>query len=56
MLFIDVNAEKTHQNLLSGVEHFQKSTLKHAETQEKIILPDPAGRVCYNIKSMLLHN
>ncbi|ENN74059.1 hypothetical protein YQE_09350, partial [Dendroctonus ponderosae] len=35
-----VQQEKTHQNLLSGVEHFDKTTMKHAQTSEKIILPN----------------
>ena len=38
-----VQQEKAHQNLLNGVEHFDKSSMKHAETQEKNPLPDPAG-------------
>lgn len=39
-----VHQEKVHQNLLDGVEHFDKATMKHAETQEKNPLPDPEGR------------
>lgn len=35
--------EKTHQNLLNGVEGFDKSSMKHATTAEKIVLPDVAG-------------
>lgn len=35
--------EKNHLNLLSGVEHFDKSAMKHATTAEKIVLPDVKG-------------
>lgn len=35
--------EKNHQNLLNGVEGFDKSSMKHATTAEKIVLPDVAG-------------
>lgn len=41
--YIVVLQEKVHQNLLNGVEHFDKATMKHAETQEKNPLPDPEG-------------
>lgn len=40
-----VQQERAHQSLLNGVEHFDKSSMKHAETQEKNPLPDPAGRI-----------
>lgn len=43
-----VQQEKAHQNLLNGVEHFDKSSMKHAETQEKNPLPDPAGILLSN--------
>jgi hypothetical protein len=33
-----------HQNLLEGVEHFDKATMKPTQTQEKNPLPDPEGR------------
>lgn len=35
--------ERTHQTLLNGVEHFDKTTMKHTETTEKVILPDKEG-------------
>jgi Thymosin beta-4 family len=38
-----VHQEKTQQNLLHGVESFDKAALKPTETQEKIVLPDPEG-------------
>lgn len=38
-----VAAEKAHQNLLDGVEHFDKSQMKHATTEEKNILPPIEG-------------
>ena len=37
--------EKAQQAVLKGVEDFDPSQLKHAETQEKIILPDAEGNV-----------
>jgi hypothetical protein len=39
-----VKQEKVHQNLLEGVEHFDKATMKPTQTQEKNPLPDPEGR------------
>lgn len=41
---IDVATEKTQQNLISGIEHFDATKLKHAETQEKNPLPDLDGK------------
>lgn len=38
-----VAAEKNHQNLLTGVEHFDKSSMKHTETSEKNALPPIEG-------------
>lgn len=35
--------EKTHQNLLQGVESYDKTALKPTDTVEKIVLPDPEG-------------
>jgi hypothetical protein len=40
-----VATEKAQQAVLKGVEDFDPSQLKHAETQEKIILPDAEGNV-----------
>lgn len=42
-LFEVVAAEKIHQNLLNGVEHFDKNSMKHAETSEKNTLPPIEG-------------
>ena len=42
-MYSDIESEKTHQNLLQGVESYDKSSLKPAETQEKIILPAKEG-------------
>lgn len=41
-----MQAEKTQQAILKGVEDFDTNKLKHTETQEKIILPDKEG-LCY---------
>lgn len=38
-----VQQEKTQQNLLHGVESFDKSALKPTDTKEKIILPATEG-------------
>lgn len=40
-----VAAEKAHNSLISGVEHFDKATMKHAETEEKNPLPPIEGIV-----------
>lgn len=44
-----VQQEKTHQNFLSGVEHFDKSTMKHTETSEKVVLPNTEGLYIYKV-------
>lgn len=38
-----VAAEKQHQNLLEGVEHFDKTQMKHTTTEEKNPLPPIEG-------------
>lgn len=43
LLFKVVAAEKIHQNLLDGVEQFDKGTMKHTETTEKNPLPPVEG-------------
>ena len=43
LLYIAVQQEKTQQNLLHGVESFDKAALKPTDTVEKIILPAPEG-------------
>ena len=40
----DVQQEKTHQNLLTGVEHFDKDSMKNVTPEEKTHLPSPEGR------------
>ena len=39
----DVEAEKTQQTLIAGIEAFDATRLKHTETQEKNPLPDKEG-------------
>lgn len=39
----DVATEKTHQSLVAGIEKFDATKLKHAETAEKNQLPDQQG-------------
>jgi hypothetical protein len=36
----DLKQEKTHQNVLTGIEGFKPSELKNVETKEKVVLPD----------------
>ena len=36
----DIKDEKTHQHLLKDVSHFHKEDLHHAETKERVVLPD----------------
>lgn len=38
-----VAAEKAHLNLINGVEHFDKSSMKHTTTEEKNQLPPIEG-------------
>lgn len=38
-----VAAEKAHNELISGVEHFDKAKMKHTETSEKNPLPPMEG-------------
>lgn len=47
LCLLDVAAEKTQQTLMSGIEKFDPSSLKHTETQEKNLLPDKDGTVSY---------
>lgn len=39
----DVKQEKQHMSLLQGVENFDPTLLKHAETAEKNVLPSAEG-------------
>lgn len=40
-----MQAERVHQNLLNGLEDFDKSTMKHTETLEKVCLPNSEGKI-----------
>lgn len=42
--FLVVVQEKIHQSIFEGVEHFDKTAMKHTETMVKNVLPDPEGR------------
>lgn len=42
VLTVDVKQEKTHQGVLAGVE--AKPKLRHAETDEKVVLPSADGQ------------
>jgi len=48
---VAVQQEKTQQNLLHGVESFDKDALKHTDTKEKIILPAAEGEVAFYLPS-----
>ena len=39
----DIQTEKTHQSIFQGVEGFDKSGMRHAETLEKVSLPAKEG-------------
>ena len=52
----EVATEKAQQAVLKGVEDFDPSKLKHAETQEKVVLPDAEGwssPVIYRLQLLL---
>ena len=51
MADVAVQQEKTQQNLLHGVESFDKDALKHTDTKEKIILPAAEGEVAFYLPS-----
>lgn len=38
----DLKQEKTHQNILTGIEGFKADGLKPTETKEKTVLPNPS--------------
>lgn len=40
---IDVRQERQHSELIHGVETFKTDQLKHADTKEKIVLPNAKG-------------
>lgn len=42
---IDVAQERLHSDILKGVETFKPCTLKRTDTQEKIVLPKPEGKM-----------
>lgn len=52
-----VAAEKQHQNLLDGVEHFDKTQMKHTTTEEKNPLPPIEGLflLLYNFLPILVY-
>lgn len=39
----DIEKEKTHQSIFQGVTGFDKSQMRHAETEEKVALPAKEG-------------
>lgn len=41
--FLDVQQEKVHNSIISGVEGFERSKLHRTETQEKVVLPNAEG-------------
>jgi len=38
-IFIAIQQEKSQHDFINGIEHFNRTSLKHAETQEKNPLP-----------------
>ena len=47
IILTEVATEKAQQAVFKGVECFDPANLKHAETQEKIVLPDKEGIASY---------
>lgn len=45
LCMLAVLQEKTHQTLLNGVEQFDKTSMRHTETTEKVILPNKEGKL-----------
>lgn len=40
---LDIEQEKTHQNIFQGVATFDKSTMRQTSTTERVSLPTPEG-------------
>lgn len=55
LLLKAVAAEKQHFDLISGVEHFDKASMKHAETEEKNQLPPIEGTVAACTACLCFH-
>ena len=49
LFFADVKMEKVQQ-LVSGIEGFDSTKLRHTETQEKNSLPDKDGKLAWFYK------
>lgn len=45
LCMLAVLQEKTHQTLLTGVEQFDKASMRHTETAEKLVLPNKEGKI-----------
>lgn len=43
LCMLAVLQEKTHQTFLNGLECFDKTTMRHTETSEKVVLPNKEG-------------
>lgn len=39
----DIETERTHQGIFQRLVSFDKSEMKHADTQERVVLPSKAG-------------
>ena len=44
-VFLGLAEEKKHENLVHGIEDFQKGQLKTTQTQEKNPLPNPESKL-----------
>lgn len=49
----DIETEKTHQSIFQGVTDFDKSQMRHAETEEKVALPAKEGSSCMGSASAI---
>jgi len=46
LFLLDLQQEKTHENVVKGVEHFDKDSLKNVTPEEKTHLPSTEGTEC----------
>lgn len=53
--YLVVQQEKLHQSIFDGVEHFNKTAMKHTETVVKMVLPDPEGTVIFKYHIILTY-
>ena len=50
----EIETERTHQNIFQGIEGFDKKSMQHAETKEKVALPGKEGNDIIIVSSVRL--